>query len=356
MPVYKDSNRNTWYVSVTTTVNGERINHKKRGFLTKSDAKRYEHEYLLNQTQNTSKNQKISEIMDAYIKYLTNTTVHSSVYNAQKQLKSGFLKYFKNPNLRINAIDRTMVDDFISFINKTQYKSTYKKTLIDRTKTMFRWAFDNELTTSSVYKFFTYRVERTPKEKAVIDIDQFNLILSHIDSEDDKVFFMTLFYTGMRIGEALGLTWSCVHDNIITVKQQSAQHNGVITELKTQSSYRDITIPKVLRKALDSLKYRESKQYGFDDNWFVFGGIKPYSQGKYRYIFTKACELSDIHGITPHSLRHSHASILIMNGYDIPYVSKRLGHSNIQMTLNTYTHVLKRLETENNNRLDDTFK
>ena len=357
MPVYKDPKRNTWYVSVTTTVNGERINHKKRGFSTKSDAKRYEHEYLLNSVQNTSKNPKIGDIAKAYDVYLENTTVYSNVYGARKQLKSGYYKYFKNQNMRINAITRIMADNFLQFVkDELPYKSTYKRNLVNRIRSMFKWAYESDITTSTVYKFFNYRSERKTKEKETIDTDQFNQILSQIKNDSDKTFFMVLFYTGMRFGEALGLTWEHINDDFISIQQQSAQHNGIITELKTQSSYRDVFIPKILKDALNRLKISESSKYGFTDDWFVFGGIKPYSQGKYRYVFTNACKECGIENITPHSLRHSHASILIMNGFDIPYVSKRLGHATIQMTLDTYTHVINKYEKLNNNKLDETFK
>lgn len=51
-------------------------------------------------------------------------------------------------------------------------------------------------------------------------------------------------------------------------------------------------------------------------------------------------DLNQIHRITPHGFRHSHATNLINNGVNFVTVFRRLGHSNIQTTLTTYTHLL----------------
>lgn len=54
-----------------------------------------------------------------------------------------------------------------------------------------------------------------------------------------------------------------------------------------------------------------------------------------------------------HDLRHTHATLLLAQGVDIKTISERLGHSNISITMNTYTDVLKELDTSAANKLDE---
>ena len=353
MPIYKDNKRNSWYVSVTTTINGERVSHKKRGFSTKSDAKRYEHEYLLNSSQNTSKNPKIEEIVNSYLRYINLNTTYGNI----TQVKTIIRVYFK-PNFkytaRFNSIKKTLVDNFIAKIEKLDFSNGYKSNIVKRCRAMFRWAYNNDLVDNDISRWFTIKLDKKQHEKTIYDQNQFNEFMSYIDNSLIKVMFQFLWYTGCRIGEALGTKWSYIDGDEVTFKQQFTSNR--ICELKTSYSYRTITMPSVLVESLKEFKSERSKIYGFNDDWYVFGETKPYYKDKFMIALNKAIKLSKLPKITLHGFRHSHASILIMNGYDIPYVSKRLGHSNINITLSTYTHVLKRMEETNNKRLNSTFK
>lgn len=60
--------------------------------------------------------------------------------------------------------------------------------------------------------------------------------------------------------------------------------------------------------------------------------------------------------ISFHGLRHTHATILISSGENIKVVSERLGHTDIKMTLNTYTHVMENMKSKTANLLDDIFE
>ena len=59
--------------------------------------------------------------------------------------------------------------------------------------------------------------------------------------------------------------------------------------------------------------------------------------------------------ISFHGLRHTHATLLIFNGENIKVVSERLGHSNIGITLNTYTHVMNDMKNNTATLLNDLF-
>ena len=73
---------------------------------------------------------------------------------------------------------------------------------------------------------------------------------------------------------------------------------------------------------------------------FVFAGDLPLAHSSLQRAFDKGIQKSNVKRIRIHDLRHSHASILIGKGLDVVSVAKRLGHSNIEETLNTYSHFL----------------
>ena len=86
--------------------------------------------------------------------------------------------------------------------------------------------------------------------------------------------------------------------------------------------------------------------YGFSNNIFVFGGQVPVSDQTLRRRFDSYAQKAGVKKIRIHDLRHSHASLLINKGQNILIVSKRLGHSNITQTLNTYSHLMPNMQLE----------
>lgn len=162
--------------------------------------------------------------------------------------------------------------------------------------------------------------------------------------------------TGARISEILALQWTDLDFKNKTVsisKSWDYVHNTGFKPTKTPSSVRTISVPDDLLKLLKQLKY---EQYAYnlktgrrDDKNLIFRNPLGQVPGEYGCNKTLHAieDRLDIHPrITFHGLRHTHVSYLISKGCTITYISHRLGHSNIQITLTTYAHLLKDFENE----------
>lgn len=96
----------------------------------------------------------------------------------------------------------------------------------------------------------------------------------------------------------------------------------------------------------------QKKHYGFNDDWYLFGDTDPITNGKLRHRKNKNCELAEVKQIRIHDFRHSCASLLINSGATINVVAKYLGHTKIDETLNTYSHLFKNQMNEIVNIID----
>lgn len=162
------------------------------------------------------------------------------------------------------------------------------------------------------------------------------------------VFFSIAFYTGARKGEINALKWSDIDGNILHIRRSIAQKlkgGDVETPPKNKSSYRDLQIPEPLMKILAEHKQRQqSVSKNFIDDFRVCGGEQPLrdtSIENHNKIYSTAAGLPHIR---IHDFRHTHASLLVNEGINIQEIARRLGHSDVQMTWNTYSHLYPREE------------
>ena len=189
-----------------------------------------------------------------------------------------------------------------------------------------------------------------PREMEFYTYDEFKHFISFEDDLKYICIFETLYYMGCRKGELRGLTWDKIDfiNGLLKINIQVPTKYGSkeykFTSVKTKSSIRTLHIPEPLLTHLKSL-YEEVKQYkNFNRKWFVFGSKE------YGYDFPIASKeidernnyistLADIKRIRPHDFRHSCASLLINSGANVTIVAKYLGHTKVEETLNTSTHM-----------------
>lgn len=162
-----------------------------------------------------------------------------------------------------------------------------------------------------------------------------------------KCLFKILYYCGLRKGEARALNWNDIDfiNNTVKInKGLSDNVNGktyIITSPKTLTSNRTLPLPKGLVNDLKKLKEKAMEFTNFKEDWFIFGNAIPLGDDAIRRRKNNNCKLAKIKQIRIHDFRHSCASLLINNGADITLVAKYLGHSKIDETLNTYSHMFK---------------
>lgn len=172
------------------------------------------------------------------------------------------------------------------------------------------------------------------------------------------LLFLFLLSSGLRVGEALALTWS---DVIWTSEQKGfLQINKTVKVLrnipevqyltKTASGMRHIPISTSLHTLLDAIAQQQAENNVINPSRLLFpdknGNYHDYHNlyrtldGICNCIRKKHPDFSYTH-ITLHDLRHSFASALIRNGVNAKQVQTLLGHANIQITLNTYVHIFE---------------
>jgi integrase len=175
----------------------------------------------------------------------------------------------------------------------------------------------------------------------ILNQEQVLCAINACNSLRDKFLISLLYESGLRIGQALGLHHSDIRswDNEITIQPRLNNENGARS--KSISPY-VIHITSQLMALYSRYLLEEVDENNSD---FVFIQTSKYhATGKplnYRAIRDLFSRLSHKVGfyIRPHMLRHTHATELLRNGWDCSYVQKRLGHSSIQTTINTYSHL-----------------
>lgn len=173
-------------------------------------------------------------------------------------------------------------------------------------------------------------------------------------SEEDTLYhvFLLLLTTGMRVGETLGLRWQDVDlDNArLTVRQQiSFIHGGhVFQPPKTKAGNRTIPIPQQVVHVLNQVKRdQKGKQRIFGDEYRVDLDLvcctdkgTPLYHGNLTARWNALIKNAGVPRIRIHDARHTHASLLLQQGVNPKVVAERLGHANVSITLDTYTHLL----------------
>ncbi|MBZ5529874.1 MAG: tyrosine-type recombinase/integrase [Acidobacteriia bacterium] len=257
---------------------------------------------------------------------LAHTLKHStaSVYNSG--LKVVLQTFGKAP---IKKLGRYEIELFLASKSKTYAKNTLREFRASLSRLM-SWAVSNDwIEKNPVSGIKLPAGTGNEITRNVLSSKQVNALAAKLD-EPYATLILFLAATGLRVGEAIGIKWTDFDGEVLNVQRRI--YDGVIDTVKTESAKRSIPIPTRLLKRLEGLE-RVSE--------WVFNSRSgtPLNPGNAlrRYIQPTAQGLGiALSGF--HDLRHSLATDLINSGVSAKAVSQILGHANVGITLNTYTH------------------
>ena len=362
-------------VSEGFDLNGKPMIHRKTVHGNKKDAE-VELAKFVTEVQNgliiDGKSLKFSEFTEIWKRDYGSKELAPSTYKRYcRMLETRLLPYFGH--FYINKIKPTDIMKFYDLLEKdTQLVrkkgnngSKTKKPLSGKTilehhrllRAMLHKAVYWQLIVANPAERVQPPKARKPKRRSYDD-EQTKILLENLEllpSEDTKykVAIILTVFTGVRLGELMGLEWTDVDfkNGIISINRSSQYLSdmGVFTKVpKTESSIREIAIPEFIISLLEEYKlwYDEQKSI-VGDFWcesnrlFVQDDGKPIHPSTISKWFEQFVKKIGLPVINFHGLRHTNATLLISQQVDVATVSARLGHAQITTTYNFYVHPLK---------------
>lgn len=328
--------------------------HSKK-FATRREAKDHEAEYKTNIKSLTEfSNITFKQLIDEHYNYQLDKVKTTTLYNYKNMM------VYLEPlyNIKIDTFNIRHYELWRQYMNEKNISTRYKNGIYKYLKAVMnfgtKWYDISFIKVYNKMSNFTNPNERK-KEMSFYTPEEFQKFLSVENELKYICAFQTLFYCGLRNGELRELTWNdinfnrstlTVNKNIVKVPDSKTGKPYTVTSPKTSSSYRTIPIPNFLLKDLSDLYNDDANYYGFKDSWYVFSNIDPLAATTLLDRKTKNAFMARVKDIRIHDFRHSCASLLIDSGANITLVAKYLGHSKIDETLNTYSHMYQnRLDT-----------
>ena len=342
------------YIGIDPTT-GKEIRKSKSGFTSKRETELYISNLRTefdNKNYINSNDITFQELYELWFQGYKDTVKPSSLYVTENVLKQ-ILSYFGK--MKVKKITTISCQKYLN-TNK-DFSYSHIKKLKSYTSLILKYGVKmqvinfNPMDNATIPK----RKEDTKNEDTLYytksELKQFLDIVDSYNNTEWKTLFRLLAFTGARKGEILALTWEDIDftNNTIDINKTLASTKTavIVQSPKSKSSIRNISIDTETARILRLWKLRQREE-------FLKVGIIPKtkqlvfanSENNFKWIFfpnytlKKICEEHDFKLIKIHGFRHTHASLLFESGnMSIKAVQHRLGHSDIQTTMNIYTHV-----------------
>lgn len=390
---YKDGREkpaNWEYRFPISSVNGKRQHASQAGFKTQKEAQeagtKAMAEYLNCGEIHEPSSISYSDFIDIWFEQYVTVNLRVSTQRKykgmiEKHLKPALGKY------KLQLIKPVTLQKFINSYKDKGYSHQTITHVYAMLKTSFEYAIEplqyiRQNPMSHVKKPKSDR--RRTRERYILSKDEWQQITNKFTSESKyHIALMIGYHAGLRIGETLGLTWEDIdfENKTLTVNKQLLAHKPknrprvwCLAPPKTNAGYRTIPIGDTLIEALKKEKIKQNKNrllYGEFFKKYTFTEIehglkeiilnhsnepdlnficvqedgKSMNWDNMRYCFRFIQEQLKIR-FEYHSLRHTHATLLVESGANIKSVQKRLGHERIETTLQTYAHDTQAMHKE----------
>lgn len=344
---------------------GKRHQKKQRGFKTKKEASK-----CLVQALNALNNQNYVEPSNLVYKDFLKDWFTTKKNNLGLQTSNLYEHVLNNRiipglgNIKLNRLKTIDIQKFINNLKEEGLASATVKKVFNIIRNSLEYAVDFNLVQMNVAKKVKLpKIEQ--KEMSIWDADQANLFLKVAEEDVNYIAFYLAISTGMRQGEILGLRWKDIDlEKGYLYVRQTLSHDGktFLSGAKTKASIRTIGLSdktietlKVHKQYSDKVR-QECSSYQEMDLVVCTQMGTPLNPANLRRTYNRLIEKAELPKIRFHDLRHTHATLLLSEGINVKVISERLGHSNIKITLDTYSHVLPIMQEEVMKKIDAIIK
>lgn len=347
---------NHWQARITWRENGKRKSKSKGGFKTKAEAQKWADKMAVKKDQKriTTKDPTFVQYFHDWSQTYREPGKTITSKNRYGQIENHLKAYFGAE--RLSQVTHLQYQQFINEYGAHKAKSTMQKNHGTIKACVSDAVLDNIIPSNFAARINLIWDKNLTKKRDYLSMAEAqklenNLMQGLKPGMVARYMIITALYTGMRIGEILALKWTDINYSAktfsITKSYDYIDHR--IKEPKTKSSIRTIKVNQKLLDLVDQLKANHQQ--------FVFATKKGKllsDNGVNKVLWD---HLKDIGIDRPtlhfHSLRHTHASILLYHGMSLQYVSKRLGHSNMLVTARVYSHIINELKAQQDNRVEN---
>lgn len=362
---YYQKRGKSWQARVSWYEDGKRKYKTKSGFATKTQAKKWsiEAERKLSLGIDIKKAISLLDYYDHWVKTYKKPKVAEITYKRYQFTRTALENFFGN--IELKKVNRSLYQKFIN-----EYGAKHAPHTVRDVNNIVRASVRSAILDDYIIKDFTQGVTLVANEKKKIKVDYLNLkeikkllkaTIDGIDSSSSyssRYMIATAILTGMRLSEIQALTWNDIDwmHQTININKSWNMYTRTFKPTKNKSSNRVIKVNRELLTLLSQLKKRHISNMVFMTQ---FGTI-PTSSAVNKVLRNLLTELNiNRENFHFHSLRHSHVALLLANGIDLYAISKRLGHSDIRTTSNTYAYLIDEYKKKTDNKitsvLDDTF-
>ena len=347
LPAFRDESGNkTWFCKFNyTNWRGEKLTKKKRGFLTKKEALKWEKEFLNQHSESIE--MSFREFFELY-KRDRKPRIRENTWRTKEAIvNQKILPYIGD--LMLNEINNVTIIQWqnelmkIKDNNGKKYSPTYLRTIHAQLSSILNHACRYYNLKTNVARDVGSMGEKEADEMLFWTQDEYERFIEAIKDKPESFYaFELLYWCGLRMGELLALTKEKFdferHTLKIDESLQRIDGKNVITAPKTKKSIRTIVMPEFLteeiKEYIDSFYKLKAKDLIFN-----------FSKSYLHHEMDRGSKKSQVKRIRIHDLRHSPVSLLIELGFSATAIADRVGHESIDITYR-YAHLFPSKQKE----------